>query len=199
MSRYDGRNPLSGLVRADQAEEAGLPRSLVNTYNKGFQPRLGVAWDLSGDGKTAFRFGFGRYMSRSQVIGDLLGMSNNPPWTPECRYRLAGWHSQTLADCPVCRSLDTIGPGLKNAVAGVSPDTAFAATNVNFRPPESWQWNVTVSREVLKDTVVEASYIGNKGSHIWRRAVPYNPVRVERQTTDRSSPTVRYRHCQCPG
>jgi hypothetical protein len=175
VSRYDGRNPLSGLVQADQADQAGLPRSLVNTYNKGFQPRIGVAWDLSGEGKTVLRFGFGRYMSRSQVIGDLLNMSNNPPWTQNVD---TGWQGDTLrlSDCPVCRSLDTIGPGLKNALAGVSPDTMFAATNTNFRPPESWQWNVTVSREVLKDTVVEASYIGNKGSHIWRRGVPYNPV-----------------------
>jgi hypothetical protein len=175
VSRYDGKNPLSGLVQADKAEQAGLPRSLVNTYNKGFQPRAGVAWDLKGDGKTAFRFGFGRYLSRTQVIGDLLAMSNNPPWTQNVD---TGWQAGTLrlADCPVCRSLDTIGPGLKNAVAGVSPDTQFAATNINFRPPESWQWNVTVSREVMKDTIVEASYIGNKGSHIWRRAVPYNPA-----------------------
>lgn len=175
VSRYDGRNPLSGLVRADQAEQAGLPRSLVNNYKKGFQPRIGVAWDIFGDGKTALRLGGGRYMSRSQVIGDLLNMANNPPWTTSVD---TGWQGGTLrlADCPNCRSLDTINPGLKTAVAGVSSDTGFSATNVDFRPPESWQWNVTVSREILKDTVVEASYIGNKGSHIWRRGVPYNPV-----------------------
>lgn len=175
VSRYDGKNPLSGLVQANQASQAGLPRSLVNAYNKGYQPRVGLAWDIFGDGKTALRLGGGRYMSRSQVIGDLLNMSNNPPWTVNVD---TGWQGGTLklSDCPVCRSLDTIGPGLKNAVAGVSPDTGFAATNVNFRPPESWQWNVTVSREVMKDTVVEASYIGNNGSYIWRRGVPYNPV-----------------------
>jgi len=171
VSRYNGKDRLSGLVQADKAEQAGLPRSLVNAYNKGFQPRIGVAWDLFGDGKTALRLALGRYMSRSQVIGDLLNMSSNPPWT---RTVDTGWQggALSLADCPVCRSLDTINPGLKTA----DVETQLFATNVNFRPPESWQWNLTVSREILKDTVLEASYVGNHGTHIWRKQVAYNPV-----------------------
>jgi hypothetical protein len=38
----------------------------------------------------------------------------------------------------------------------------------NFRPAESWQWNVTVSREIMKNTVAEVAYVGNHGLHIWR-------------------------------
>jgi hypothetical protein len=171
-SLFNGTDPLSGLVRADQP--GGLPKSLVNPYNKGFQPRIGVAWDVFGDGKTAVRFGFGRFIGRANVIEDILRMATNPPWSTTVD---TGWRGETsLADCPTCRSLDTINPGLKNAVAGVGSNTTFAATNVSFRPPESWQWNLTISREVLKDTVVEASYIGNHGLHIWRRGVSYNDI-----------------------
>src|SRR5262249_45461825 len=120
--------------------------------------------------------GAGRYMSRSQVIGDLLNMANNPPWTNTVDTGSRG-DNLTLAACgPTCRSLDTINPGLKGAVAGVSSNTTFRPTNIDFRQPESWQLNVTVSHEILKDTVVEASYVGNRGRHIWRREVPYNPV-----------------------
>ncbi|HEY0174548.1 MAG TPA: hypothetical protein VGB98_26265, partial [Pyrinomonadaceae bacterium] len=35
---------------------------------------------------------------------------------------------------------------------------------------------LTVAREVLKDTVLEVSYIGNQGHHIWRRGVNFNDV-----------------------
>ena len=44
----------------------------------------------------------------------------------------------------------------------------FNAVSDDFRPPESWQWNLTVSREVMKNTVVEVSYIGNHALHIER-------------------------------
>ena len=176
-SLFDGTHPLSGLVQADQSGQASLPRSLVNPYNKGFQPRLGVAWDVFGDGKTALRFGIGRYVGRANVIEDILRMALNPPWSTTVD---TGWRGETsLADCPTCRSLDTINPGLKTAVAGVGPNTGFNAVSTNFQPPESWQWNLTISREVMKDTVVEASYVGNHGLHIWRRGVSYNDIQPQ--------------------
>jgi hypothetical protein len=175
---YNGTNPLSGLVKPG---EAGFGRSLWKPYNNGFQPRVGVAWDVKGDGKMAVRMGFGRFMSRSNVIEDVLRLSGNPPWTKVVNSNWGGDENARLGDDPTFRSLDTINPGLINAVAGVSNSTAFNAVDENFRPPESWQWNITVSREILKNTVAELSYIGNHGSHIWRRGVNFNDVPLERR------------------
>jgi hypothetical protein len=174
---YNGTDFNTGLVTAEEAIQLGLGRSTVRTYKKGWQPRVGVAWDIFGTGKTALRLGVGRYMSRSQVIEDLLRLSGNPPWTTTVSAG-SGWNGAgtTLANCPTCRSLDTINPGLKNNVAGVDPNGGFASVDPNFRPPESYQWNLTVSHELFKDTVLEASYIGNHGLHIWRRNVNVNDI-----------------------
>ncbi|HEX5832932.1 MAG TPA: carboxypeptidase regulatory-like domain-containing protein [Pyrinomonadaceae bacterium] len=176
-SLYNGVDFNTGLVTADEAVAMGLPRSTVNNYNAGWQPRFGLAWDIFGTGKTAARIGFGRYMSRSNVIEDLLRLSGNPPWTTTVSAG-SGWNGAgtTLANCPTCRSLDTINPGLINNVAGVNPNAGFAAIDPNFRPPESYQWNLTISHELFKDTVFEASYIGNHGLHIWRRNVNRNDI-----------------------
>lgn len=160
---YDGKNLASGFVQA--TSPGNLPRALVNTYKGGFQPRVGLAWDVKGDGKTALRLGFGRYISRSNVIAALLREASNPPWIKTVD---TGWQSGalTLADCTTpCRSLDTIQPGLQNLTVGVG---TINSVDPNFKPPESWQWNLTVSREVFKGTVAEVSYIGNHGLHLWR-------------------------------
>ena len=178
-SLYNGVDFNTGLVTADEAVAMGIPRSTINTYKQGWQPRVGLAWDVKGDGKTAVRLGFGRYMSRSNVIEDLLRMTGNPPWTTTVSAG-SGWNGAgtTLANCPTCRSLDTINPGLKTNVAGVNPNAGFNAVDVNFRPPESYQWNLTISRQILKDTTLEASYIGNHGLHIWRRNVNVNDIPI---------------------
>lgn len=175
-SLYNGTDYRSALITPDQASQFGLPRSLVNTYGKGFQPRVGIAWDVKGDGKTAVRLGFGRFLSRSNVIEDVKRMAANPPWVTTVSSVQPGADG-TLATCPTCRSLDTINPGLRNAVAAFNPlSTDIQAVDPNFRPPDSYQWNLTVSREIIKNTVLEASYIGNEGHHIWRRNVTKNDV-----------------------
>jgi hypothetical protein len=162
--RYDGHNLQTGFVRADQADAAGLPRALVNTYHGGFQPRVGLAWDIKGDGKTAVRLGAGRYLSRTNVISGLLRLANNPPWNTVVD---SGWNPDavTLADCPTCRSLDNINPGLATNAAGLA---GINSIDPNFKPAESWQWNATVSHEIMKNTVAEVSYVGNHGLHLWR-------------------------------
>ena len=176
-SLYNGTDFNSALVTADEAEALGFGRATVNTYKQGWQPRVGVAWDIFGNGTTAVRAGFGRYMSRSNVIEDLLRLTGNPPWTTTVSAG-SGWNGSgvTLANCPTCRSLDTINPGLAGNVAGVAANANFASVDPNFKPPESYQWNLTISHQLFKDTVLEASYIGNHGLHIWRRNVNRNDI-----------------------
>ena len=174
---YNGVDFNTGIVTADEADSMGIGRATIKTYKAGWQPRVGLAWDVFGTGKTAMRLGFGRYMSRAQVIEDLLRMTANPPWTTAVTAG-SGWNGlgTTLANCPTCRSLDTINPGLATNVAGVGTNPVFNAVDPGYRPPESYQWNLTISHEIMKDTVFEASYIGNHGLHIWRRNVNANDI-----------------------
>ena len=66
--------------------------------------------------------------------------------------------------------LVTPGAAVQNAPAAVDPNGG--------RPPRINQWNVSLQREVTKDLVLEASYVGNRGA--WLQSggnlISYNAI-----------------------
>ena len=34
--------------------------------------------------------------------------------------------------------------------------------------PNTWQWNLTVEREIFRDSKIEVAYVGNRGVHLLR-------------------------------
>jgi hypothetical protein len=58
---------------------AGPNKYLKNQNYHQFAPRLGIAYDLFGDGKTAIRAGFGQFYQRDEV-GQLEGLAWTAPF-----------------------------------------------------------------------------------------------------------------------
>jgi hypothetical protein len=126
---------------------------------------------LFGDGKTALRAGIGRFISRPNEAQYMDAMSANPPFATTIASQWGG-AATTLAGAPDDRTFDTIGAPLKTSTATAS----IFAIDPNAHPPESWQWNMTLSRELMRDTFLEVSYVGNHGLHLWRDSFPINDI-----------------------
>jgi hypothetical protein len=123
----------------------GVDRALVPNNNHAIAPRLGISWDPWSDGKTAIRVGVGQFYQQERVSRVTNLMGQNAPFS---------------VNFGSTRTLDVAVPA---AGGNTSPS---AATSPDSLVPNSWQWNLTIQRELRRDTTLEIGYVGNRGLHL---------------------------------
>jgi hypothetical protein len=144
-----------------------------------FSPRIGFAWDVFGDGKTAVRGGAGIYYDLANVGG---AASNGIFGTPPTSFQ-SGFFSG--APFPVCLPLDTcfpVNPGGPFPFAGATLST----TDYHAKQPYLGQYNLTVERQLPDNIALSVSYVGSRGIHLWN-LVEGNPA-VPDQMLDPQNP-----------
>jgi hypothetical protein len=138
-----GSNPCPDLGLAGGSD--GPNRSLVPIKSLWFAPRLGIAWDVNGDGKTAIRAGLGRFYQRDRVSPG-LGVGTTPPFSGTVNV------TRTLNDAT------SITGGAAPGYGAPSNALEQVAANTNY-----WQWNVAFQKEIYRRTILEVAYVGSKG------------------------------------
>ncbi|HWY44492.1 MAG TPA: carboxypeptidase regulatory-like domain-containing protein [Candidatus Sulfotelmatobacter sp.] len=149
----DAAAALNGLLFLSNGTP-GVNSALVNNNNHAIAPRIGVAWDVKGDGKTAIRAGIGQFYQR-EAVGIDERLSGNAPF---------------VINATVNRPLDTAPPLTKSLA--VSPSAAKDPRGV---VPNSWQWNLSIERQLWRNAALEVGYVGNSGIHLTSMA-QVNPV-----------------------
>ena len=148
--------------------DPGFPRGLIQADYNNFGPRVGFALDAAGDGKTAVRGGFG-------VFYDAITANIIQNGTQPFRYSYTINAPYSLAD-PL-RGLNPIPAtvNLTNPVFTTNPPPQLTFPSPNMRTPYTMQFNLTVQRQVEKNTVVEVAYVGKLGRKLLTD-LSYNPA-----------------------
>lgn len=144
-------------------QEAGLPSSLVRPDYSNWQPRVGLAWDVFGTGKTVIRAGFGVYNS---LLG--LGYSSDIQ-APPIAYNLLGLDLGRF-----------LVPGFDQPLSyEVAYTTGNAGTfpivyDPDIRNGYLYQWSFDIQQEIAPNLVFTAAYSGSHALKLARRS-QFNP------------------------
>jgi len=130
----------------------GIPKGLVNNHWAAFGPRLGFAYDLTGQGKTVLRGGFGTMYERIQG-NDMYDGGTNVPFSATVNFNnvlLSNPHSSVN--------------GSTLSVPIVVPNITGLGVN-NYQLPVSYQYSLGVQQSVGARSVLSVSYVGNQNRH----------------------------------
>ncbi len=152
-------NPAVGGQLGAPIFQATCGCNFMKTYPWAFGPRLGIAYQL--DEKTVFRGGWGlaygvpndiNPSSSSQLVSAVSGLNAFANYASPSFLPQPAWPNFNPGQSPI--------PGQVVGFTGLSLIDQNAA-----RPPRQDQWSIGIEREVTRDFVIDASYVGNRG--VW--------------------------------
>lgn len=136
-----------------------------------YQPRLGGAYDLRGDGKTILRGGWGRYYFHTGQFTSGLDASAGVQTTGfSNQIALSNTTSQPILVDPLPAALTSQAPwsgaagnaGLDTVNFSANPSGPSAVDGKDDKMGYTDNWNFTISRQLPWSSLFEVAYVGNR-------------------------------------
>ncbi|MCY3592127.1 MAG: TonB-dependent receptor [Acidobacteria bacterium] len=137
--------------------DAGVPAGTYDTDSNNFAPRLAMAWDPVGNGRSSVRAGWGLFFDSIPGQGDFFQNSVlAPPFNP-------------LVQLNAPPAVVTLADPLANLEGGPTrfpPGIIFIGWSKNFTTPNYQHFNLSYQRQLGQNIGLEVGYVGSRGRNL---------------------------------
>mgnify|MGYP001292903428 CR=1 FL=1 len=143
--------------------DEGISESLAPRRNMRFAPRLGLAIDPFGDGKSSVRIGYGLFYDTLLTTEQVQQPANQPMFATAITFPFPASTSDPYAG----RTSPFPGVAPKPADYPIPVPLGWNSMDPGFNNPYIQQWNVTLERQILgAANIIRATYQGSKGTRL---------------------------------